>query len=173
MAREETRSDCSRAFYKLQNTLDFRLRRVCAGNGIIKAAVHHYAQQEGIEEEPSVARHLWQATTVVPNNRTIFETTTAQIQDTNPPSSRTQILIGQTREFLHNATMPAALSPFAMQLVVWKKSRLPTEAPERKTPWEVFKKEKPDLSNDHPFGASVYVPSPEEVRALKLDAPRG
>ena len=58
---------------------------------------------------------------------------------------------------LIHAGLPSSLWPEVIAAACYITNRLPTMAPEGKTPYEVWYKKKPDLSNLHIYGCNAYV----------------
>lgn len=162
---------------RIKNEVSSPTRRLRFDNEFLKGVVKDYAWDEGITVEPSVPYHHHHAGTQERVNETIRKITSAQIQDVNPPSDRVKMVITRFDEFLRNTTIPEKLWPYAFRKAVWHKNRLPSKATTWKTPWQLRFNTQPDVSNEHVFGASVYVPYPEEFRKLKahtkLHTPRG
>ncbi|KAL3699391.1 hypothetical protein R1sor_017413 [Riccia sorocarpa] len=75
----------------------------------------------------------------------------------------------RTISMMANTGLPKNLWAEAVQMATYLINRSPTEANQGTTPFEFFFKEKPDLSNLHPFGCTVYVHVPKEERR-KLDS---
>jgi transposase InsO family protein len=75
-------------------------------------------------------------------------------------------LLEKVRAMLHTADLAKNLWGEALKHAVWLKNRTSTKVLNGRTPYEAFKKEKPDLHNIHEWGCKVDVQLDD---AKKLD----
>jgi hypothetical protein len=158
----------------LETSLNIKIRRARLDNEFLQKAVQEVTRNKGISIETSVPYAHHHAGTAERGNRAIRERASALIHDQYPPSPITRAITGRTEEFLQNASLPEGLWVYAVMEALWKKNRSPTRAHNnKKTPFEALTGLKPDLSNEHIWGARVYVTYAPELRGTKLHGPRG
>jgi hypothetical protein len=159
---------------EIETVHNVKVRIVRFDNEFVQQNLTDPLNEKGVGIEPSVPYAHHHAGTGERNNRTVRERTAAILQDHDPPSPITRALTNRSDELLRNASLPEGLWTYAMTQAVWLKNRSPTRAHKnKKTPYEALLSLKPNLQNDHIWGARVYVSYAPEVRGMKLHAPRG
>jgi len=160
---------------RIETTHNIKIRRIRTDNEYLQLIFSRYCADNGITHENTVPYAHHQVGVGERANRTIRERAAASIQDANPTSRITEIVIGKATQILRSATLPEGLWTEAVRDAVWKKNRAPTKALKfKKTPYEALTGNKPNLSHEHAWGSRVYVTIPPEQRAgPKLHTPRG
>ena len=118
------------------------------GGEYISKEFDNFCKQNGIIQEPTIPRTPQQNGVAERLNRTLLES---------------------ARSMLYHAKMPLHFWAEAINTAAYKRNRCPTTALKGCTPYEVWFKRKPNISNLKVFGCNAYVHIPKEKRQ-KLDA---
>ena len=78
--------------------------------------------------------------------------------------------MNMARCFLHYANMPTQFWREAVLLAAYTHNRTPTKALDKKTPYEMWFGNKPNLSNMRTFGCSAYATIPKNQLGHKLSS---
>ena len=118
------------------------------GGEYISKEFDNFCKQHGIIQEPTIPRTPQQNGVAERMNRTLLE---------------------NARSMLYHAKMPLRFWAEAINTAAYIRNRCPTTAIKGCTPYEVWFKRKPNISNLKVFGCNAYVHIPKEKRQ-KLDA---
>lgn len=163
---------------KIERTENTKIRRYRFDNEFVQGAITSFAEEYGVEMEPSVPYTHHQNGTAERTNRTVRDKASAIMQEMTVCTQITNIIVERGNELLRSGSIPEVLWPEAMAHAVYIKNRAPTKSHKyKKTPFEAKFGMKPNFSKIKIWGSRTFVTRPHIVRQRegdnKIQSPRG
>ena len=178
--RLSARAEIPEIFRALHKTIErehnITIRSYRSDNEFNTKVISHWATKYGINWEFAAPYQHHQNGVVERTHRVHRDTSAALIREQSISGQIVRIIRERGTELLRNTSIPESLWPEAFAQAIWLRNRSPTKALQfKKTPWEAFHNNQPNLEKERIWGSRTYITRPHETRArdYKLNTPRG